>query len=97
MDIALKIGRSEFPVTEIRDAVDYALRTETEQARIRRDYYKDLCRTFESGHNMSSDEFLMLFEAGELGDDAIYFDWYAAKHGFDLWERRYRILSGVSV
>ncbi len=35
MDIALKIGRSEFPVTEIRDAVDYALRTETEQARIR--------------------------------------------------------------
>lgn len=97
MDIALKIGRPEFPVSEVRDVVDHALRTETEQARLRRNYYKDVCRAFESRHNMSSAEFLTRFDAGELGDDATYFDWYAAKRGFDLWERRHRILSGVSV
>ncbi len=97
MDIALKIGRSEFPESEVRDVVDYALRAETDQAKLRRDYYEGTCQSFESRHKMSSDEFLTRFDAGELGDDAIYFDWYAAKRGFDLWERRYRILSGVSV
>jgi len=37
------------------------------------------------------------FESGALGDDAEYFDWYAAKRGLHLWERRFRILSGVQV
>ena len=37
------------------------------------------------------------FETGVLGDDAVYFDWYAAKRGLDVWERHYRILSGISV
>jgi hypothetical protein len=36
------------------------------------------------------------FEAGELGDDAAYFDWFAAKRGLDIWEKRARILAGVS-
>ena len=97
MDIPLKIGRSEFPESEVRDVVDYALRAETEQARLRRDYYEEKCQDFENRHNMSSDEFLARFDAGVLGDDASFFDWYAAKRGLDLWERRYRILSVVSV
>ncbi len=97
MDVALRVDRPEFAASEVHDAVEYALRAETEQARLRRDYYRDVCRTFESQHNFPSDKFLARFEAGELGDDAVYFDWYAAKRGFDLWERRYRILSGVSV
>ena len=33
---------------------------------------------------MSSDEFMQRFEAGELGDDAVYFNWYAAKCGLDV-------------
>jgi len=37
------------------------------------------------------------FESGALGDDAEYFDWYAAKRGCDLWERRFCMLSGVKV
>ncbi len=97
MDITLKIGRSEFPLQEVQDVVNCALRAETGQAKLRRDYYEGTCQSFESRHKMSSDEFLMRFDAGELGDDAVFFDWYAAKRGFDLWERRYRILSRVSV
>ena len=42
---------------------------------------------------MSSQEFMQQFESGDLGDDAEYFDWYAAKRGRDLWERRSHILS----
>ena len=97
MDIALKVERPEFAASEVHDAVKYALHAEAEQARVRRDYYENACQTFESQHHLSSDEFLARFEAGELDDDAAYFDWYAAKRGLDLWERRYRILSGVSV
>ena len=37
---------------------------------------------------MSSDEFMQRFEAGELGDDAVYFDWYAAKRGLDVMRRK---------
>jgi len=37
------------------------------------------------------------FEAGELGDDADYFDWFAAKRGLDLWDRRCRILIEAAV
>ena len=41
-----------------------------------------------SEYHMSSDEFMQRFEAGELGDDAIYFDWYAAKCGLDVMRRK---------
>jgi len=41
---------------------------------------------------MTSEEFMQRFEAGELGDDAIYFEWYAAKRGRDVMRRkRYRV------
>ncbi|GJQ37519.1 MAG: hypothetical protein JETCAE01_35290 [Anaerolineaceae bacterium] len=33
---------------------------------------------------MTSDEFLLKFESGELGDSQGFFDWYAAKRAFDL-------------
>lgn len=77
--------------------MDYRFMLNKEQARLLRDHYQGVCHAFEGKHNISSDEFLTRFEAGELGDDATYFDWYAAKRGFDLWERHYSILSGVSV
>ena len=33
---------------------------------------------------MSSDEFLLKFESGELDDSQDFFDWFAAKHALDL-------------
>ncbi len=45
---------------------------------------EQVCRAFELKYHMSSDEFMRRFEAGELGDDAAYFDWYAAKRGWDI-------------
>ncbi len=97
MNIAVTVTHEEFGAAEVKDAVAFALRTESEQARSRRTRYETLCRTFEQKYNLSSDEFLSRFESGELGDDVYTFDWYAAKKAFDLWDRRFRILSEASV
>jgi len=82
---------------EIRRVLGNALRHQVDLASARRTYFERACRAFEQQHQMSSEEFMRQFESGTLGDEAEYFDWYAAKRGFDLWERRFRILSGVEV
>jgi len=96
MHIDLTIEQTEFSSDEIRTTILHALHAETEQARLRRDYYADLCAAFEQEHGFSSHEFIERFEAGSLGDDAVYFDWFAAKRGLDLWNRRFQILRCVS-
>jgi len=93
--------RTRFPIAiksdEVRRVLDSALRHEADLADARRAYFERACQAFERRYGMSSEEFLRQFESGALGDDADYFDWYAAKRGLDLWERRFRILSGVEV
>lgn len=74
MEIALKLESREFAPAEVQSTVIYALHTEMEQARLRRDYYNSFCKTFEEAHHFSSDEFLVRFERGELGDDAYRVD-----------------------
>jgi hypothetical protein len=64
-------------------------------ANARRTYFERACRAFERKHHTTSDEFMRQFESGALGDDAQYFDWYAAKRGLDCWERRLRSLLGT--
>ncbi len=71
--------------------------TEVNLANARRAHFERACQAFEQRHQMSSEEFMQQFESGALGDGAEYFDWYAAKRGLDLWERRSSILSGVTV
>jgi len=82
---------------EVRKVLDGALRHEADLAGARRAHFERICQTFEQQYRMSSEEFMQQFESGALGDDAEYFDWYAAKRGLDLWERRFQILSGVKV
>jgi hypothetical protein len=97
MEIAVTAQLPTIGQAEIREALQTALRNESELARARRDSFEHACRAFEQQHQMSSAQFVQRFDAGELGDDAKYFDWYAAKRGLDIWARRFRILSGVSV
>ena len=82
---------------EVRRVLSHALRNEVELAITRRGYFERTCQDFEQKHEMSSEEFMQQFESGVLGDDVEYFDWYAAKRGLDLWQRRFTILSGVQV
>lgn len=98
MEIALKTQLSAaVSMEEIHSVLDAALRRETELARMRRAYFERICNAFEQRYHMPSDEFIRQFESGVLGDEAEYFDWYAAKRGLDLWDRRVRILSGIRV
>lgn len=46
--------------------------------------YQNICRQFEQKYRMTSDEFLLKFESGELDDTQDFFDWFAAKHALDL-------------
>lgn len=87
----------EVDTDEIREVLDGALRNQAELADERRVYFKQTCLAFERQYQISSQEFMRQFESGALGDDVDYFDWYAAKRGLDLWERRFNILSGVQV
>jgi hypothetical protein len=97
-EIALKAGFSApFSLDEVRRVVDSALRREADLAEARRAYFARQCSAFEQKHEMISSEFMERFESGALGDDLEYFDWYAAKRGLDLWERRVRILAGIKV
>jgi len=64
--------------------LDSALRHEADLADARRTHFERACRAFEQRYKMSSEEFMRQFESGALGDDADYFDWYAAKRGLDL-------------
>lgn len=97
MNIALQIQETEYSTDEVSDAVNFALRQETEQARMRSAHYEAICKSFEAVYGQSSAEFMQRFDDGDLGDDVDYFDWYAAKRAYDLWSRRFSILSGVSV
>jgi hypothetical protein len=46
---------------------------------------------------MDSDLFMEKFAAGELGGDNDFFDWYAAKRGFDIWNKRLKVISAIDV
>ena len=97
MAVSLQIQQSGFSDSEVSETVHSALRNEAEHALLRRDYYRGRCQAFEAQYGMSSNEFMEKFEAGLLGDESQWFDWYAAQRGYILWERRYRILNGVTV
>lgn len=95
--IALKTNFSTLvKAEEVRGVLNSALHREADLANARLSYFARLCQSFEERYRMSSDEFMRQFESGMLGDEAQYFDWYAAKRGLDLWEQNYRILSGIS-
>jgi hypothetical protein len=97
MTLALKTELSGYNKGDIRKAVSYALTTAAAQARQRYAYYANLCHEFEQRFGMSSEDFIQKFDSGILGDEQVYFDWFAAKRGMDIWRARSDILSGVSV
>ncbi len=97
MNISVKVQANGFAEAEVAAAVADALRHQAGQAGARRDYFLAECRRFEEAYHMASDEFMRRFESGELGDDEHWFDWFAAKRGFDNWDRQYQILTRVTI
>lgn len=97
MNLSVKANSSRYKKGSIRDAVSFALNSAASNARQRFEHYSVICKQFEKEHKMTSAKFMEQFDAGKLGDEQEFFDWYAAARGLNLWRERYEILSGVSV
>lgn len=97
MNLSVKANSSRYEKGSIRDAVSFALNSAASNARQRFEHYGVICKKFENQYKMTSAKFIEQFDAGKLGDEQEFFDWYAATRGLNLWRERYEILSGVSV
>ncbi len=88
--------KSQFPDQVVQGIVREALRDQAELARLRFEQYQKECLGFENKFKMSSDEFTQKFENGELGDDEVWLDWFAAIRGRDIWEVKTKVLNEVA-
>lgn len=59
-------------------------------------FYRKTLKDFEKKYNLSTSVFLKKFEAGRLGDDADYFDWYAFAKLFHQWQDTLTALSSAN-
>jgi predicted transcriptional regulator len=94
MKIDIKVG---YQVQEVSSIIKSALIRDAHIASYKKKKYMGVCKRFEKKYGMSSDEFMDKWESGMLDDRDNYFDWYAAKKGMDIWNKRLRILAGVNI
>ena len=97
MNLSVKADKSRYEKGSIRSAVSFALSSAASNAHQRFEHYASTCKKFEKKYKMTSAKFMEQFDAGKLGDEQEFYDWYAATRGLNLWRERYEILSGVSV
>jgi len=88
---------SDFPLKDVSEVIRSALKQDERIAKYKLKRYSQICENFEKKYEMDSDRFMEEFEAGELGDDDDFFDWFAAKRGFDIWNKKLQILSGIRI
>ena len=50
-------------------------------------FYKKAIKEFEQKYHLSTQAFLKKFEAGQMGDDADYFDWYSFAKLLAQWQK----------
>ncbi len=50
-------------------------------------FYKKSLKEFERKYRLTTRMFLKRFEAGEIGDDSDYFDWYAFSRLLAQWQK----------
>jgi hypothetical protein len=78
---------------EITAAIAESIASHLEFAQRRLSAYQLHRSDFEQRHGMGTEEFLERFEAGTLGDQQEWFDWYAAAQGKKIWGRKHDILA----
>ncbi len=78
---------------EVAEAIAESILSHLEFAKRRLATYQAHCLTFEQQHDMSTEQFLERFDAGSLGDQQAWFDWYAAAQGKRMWSRKHDILA----
>ncbi len=64
---------------------------------IKAENYSDRLRIFEEKYNMKSEKFIREFEAGNLGDDAVWFDWLFVWEAWKKIVERKKIMESLSI
>jgi hypothetical protein len=86
----------EYAEEEITGVIAESIASHREFAQRRLTAYTACCTTFELRYGMSTEAFLERFEAGTLGDQPEWFDWYAAAQGKQIWSRKHTILAHLT-
>jgi hypothetical protein len=89
--------KGDFTPQEVSEVIRGALEQNQRVAKYKIKKYSGICKNFEKKYGMDSDLFLEKFGSGELGDDDDFFDWYAAKRGLDIWNKKLKIISGINI
>ncbi len=55
-------------------------------------FYKKATKEFEKKYHLTTRNFLKKFEAGQMGDDADYFDWYAYSKLLAKWRKTQSVI-----
>lgn len=50
-------------------------------------FYEKALEAFEQKHKLTTQAFLAKFEAGQMGDDVDYFEWYAFAKLLARWQK----------
>lgn len=58
-------------------------------------FYKKTVKEFESKYHLATQTFVKRFEAGKMGDEADYFDWYAFAKLLDEWQKNKSAIRSV--
>ncbi|AKB37843.1 hypothetical protein MSSAC_3253 [Methanosarcina siciliae C2J] len=96
MTLTLDI-KGDFTPQEVSEVIRAALDQNERVAKYKIKKYSGICENFENKYKMDSDHFMEKFDSGDLGDDDDFFDWYAAKRGLDIWNKKLKILSGIQI
>lgn len=96
--MTLTVGiKGDFTPQEVSEVIRAALEQNERVAKYKIKKYSDICENFEKNYEMDSDTFMEKFNSGELGDDDDFFDWYAAKRGLDIWNKKLKIILGIQI
>jgi len=96
MTLTLDI-KGDFTPQEVSEVIRAALDQNERVAKYKIKKYSSICENFEKKYGMDSDLFMKKFDSGDLGDDDDFFDWYAAKRGLDIWNKKLKIISGIQI
>jgi len=96
--MTLTVGiKGDFTPQEVSEVIRAALEQNERVAKYKIKKYSGICENFEKKYGMNSDLFMEKFDSGELGDDDDFFEWYAAKRGLDIWNKKLKIISGIQI
>lgn len=58
-------------------------------------FYKKAIKEYEVKYHLTTQSFLKKFEAGKMGDEADYFDWYAFAKLLSQWQKNQSAIRSV--